>query len=58
MKEYKAVDMYFEGSRDYVKDLNFLFSKGWEFVKDIKIGNARGGTDSAVILCRDKKENN
>nr|DAG83932.1 MAG TPA: protein of unknown function DUF4177 [Caudoviricetes sp.] len=56
MKEYKAVDMYFEGSRDYVKDLNFLFSKGWEFVKDIEIGNARGGRDSVVILCRDKEE--
>lgn len=58
MKEYKAVDMYFEDSRDYVKDMNFLFSKGWEFVKDVTIGNARGGIGSVVILCRDKKENN
>lgn len=58
MKEYQAVEMYFEGSRDYVKDLNFLFSKGWEFVEAIEIGNVRGGTDDVVILCRDKKENN
>lgn len=56
MKEYKAIDIYGDGGRQYAQEINKYLDSGWEFVELKEIGNARGGMDNLLILSRDRKD--
>lgn len=53
MKQYKAIDLFYEDGRDYARQLQSYFDCGWEFVSSEEIGNAYGGKDTVVILASD-----